>query len=127
MKPLKLFSSFFHVFICIKVVPYSENWLAFMVNGGSSSSLTICLIDKKISMENLCLRAFHNTENECPPICQAPKIMSTKLLLQTLYGTTLSFFLGYLKLILCFTSERIWDAFYIKVPRGKAHHIEIST
>ncbi len=36
----------------IKVVPYSENCLVFMFNGGSSSSLTICPIDKKIGMEN---------------------------------------------------------------------------
>ncbi len=36
----------------LKVVPYSEHCLAFMFNGGSSSSLTICPIEKKISMEN---------------------------------------------------------------------------
>ena len=35
-----------------KVVPYSENCLVFMFNGGSSSSLTICPIDKKIGMGN---------------------------------------------------------------------------
>ena len=38
---------------CVKVVPYSENCLVFMFNGGSSSSLTICPIDKKIGMEGL--------------------------------------------------------------------------
>ena len=36
----------------IKVVPYSENCLVFMFNGGSYSSTTICPIDKKISTEN---------------------------------------------------------------------------
>ncbi len=56
-----------------KVVPYSENCLVFMFNGGSSSSSTICPI----------------AEYECPTICQTAKIVSTKLLLQTLYGTTL--------------------------------------
>ena len=38
----------------------------------------------------LCLRAFHTAENECPPIRQTAKIVSTKLLLQTLYGITLT-------------------------------------
>ena len=35
-----------------KVVPYSENCLVFMFNGGSSSSKTIWPIDKKIGMES---------------------------------------------------------------------------
>ncbi len=56
-----------------------------MFNGGSSSSMTIYPIDKKIG-----LRAFHAAENECPTICQTAKVVSTKLLLQTLYGTTLT-------------------------------------
>ena len=39
----------------------------------------------------LCLRTFHTADNECPPTCQTAKIVSTKLLLQTLCGTTLNF------------------------------------
>ncbi len=35
---------------CIKVALYSEICLVFMFNGGSSSSLTICPIDKKMNV-----------------------------------------------------------------------------
>ncbi len=54
---------------------------AGLVNGRLGKLLVECV---------LCLRAFHTAENECPPICQIAKIVSTKLLLQTLYGTTLN-------------------------------------
>ena len=39
--------------LVIKVVPYSENCLLFVFNGGSSSSLTICPIDILLKMNVL--------------------------------------------------------------------------